>query len=99
MDLVTNFTVEDTFLIPGRGLIVTGELENVNHRFRAGTSVKIIRPDGTEIFSVIRGIDISCGASVNQKKIGALLEETITKSDVPHGSKITITEYNGRSEN
>ena len=92
---VNDFTVEDTFLIPGRGLIVTGELENAEHNFRARTSVKIVRPDGTEIFTVIRGIDISCGSEVNQTKIGVLLE-AITKSDVPIGSKITIVEH-GRS--
>ncbi len=92
MDLVTDFTVEDIFLIPNRGVIVTGTLRNdEEHGFKAGATVKIVRPDGTAITGMVRGVDDFQTVS-GIKMFGLLIGETITKEDVPRGSKISISE-------
>lgn len=44
------FTIEDTFLIEGRGLVpVPGIVPQGEERFRIGDPISLKRPDGSEI--------------------------------------------------
>jgi|GEM_PF-5906287 len=86
-----SFTVEDTFLIPGRGIIVAGKLNSLEHEFRSGARVKIVRPDGTHLFGAVRGTRISQPSVTEQRDIDILLDVSVAKEDVPRGSVITVS--------
>jgi hypothetical protein len=53
-------TVSDTFLLSGSGarlIVVPGILPEHGERFQAGTPVRLVRPDGTELETEIGGIE------------------------------------------
>jgi translation elongation factor EF-Tu-like GTPase len=85
-----SLTVEDTFLIPGRGIIVVGKLDSLEHEFKSGARVKIVRPDGTHLFGAVRGIHTSQPYLTEQRNIDLLLDVSVSKEDVPRGSVITV---------
>jgi translation elongation factor EF-Tu-like GTPase len=88
---VTNqFTVEDTFLIEGRGLVVAGKLEGLRHGFRAGARVSIARPDGTRLVSGVRGARVSRPCFAGGVNIDVLLEEAFAREEVPRGSVVAL---------
>jgi hypothetical protein len=88
---MNSLTVEDTFLIPGRGIIAAGKLDGLEHEFRSGVRVKIVRPDGTHLFGAVRGIHIPRPCLTEQRNLDLLLDASVSKEDVPRGSVITIT--------
>jgi hypothetical protein len=90
-----SFTVEDTFLIPGRGIIAAGKLVGLEHEFRSGARVKIVRPDGTHLFGAVRGIRISPPSLTEQRNIDLLIDVSVSKDDVPRGSVITVSTDEG----
>jgi translation elongation factor EF-Tu-like GTPase len=85
-------TVEDTFLITGRGLVAAGwedEYPNVKH----GEEVEIVHPDGTKIetrvfWEFIRRLN---PIETEKKPVGLLLKD-LEKKDVPKGSVIYALE-------
>ena len=84
-------TVEDTFLITGRGLVIAGQKENDLVEIKVGGAVEILRTDGTAISSQIIGIDMinrrGFPTPVQNNKIGLLLKD-LSKEDIPIGSII-----------
>ena len=83
-------TVEDTFLIAGRGLIVAGELTDAEHGFKIGARVTIVRPDGSRLGGKVRGTDVSGPRFDERRSLAVLLEGVMEKGDVPHGSFVTV---------
>ncbi len=84
-------TVEATFRIERAGIIVTGLLEADVPKFKTGDQVDILRPDGTSVCTVIKGLDIFGGYFSEKKIIGVLLgNEIMTKEQVPNGSVISL---------
>lgn len=84
-------TVEDTFLISGRGLVITGWEEDYP-QVKGGDLIEILRPDKTKITSTIIGIEMikrNCFTETKKHPIGILVRD-ITKSDVPQGSQIYL---------
>jgi translation elongation factor EF-Tu-like GTPase len=92
-------TVEDAFDIAERGIVVTGNIpgEWVHDRVffvRDGETVSLIRPDGTSVVAVVRGIDLFTlplgtpyGEIPMQRSIGILLGD-VAKDQVPLGTKV-----------
>jgi hypothetical protein len=75
------FTVEDTFLITGHGLVlVPGIAPEGEERFRSGDPILLKRPDGSEIASRIDGLEL---CTPNPKHLVAILLKAMNKVDVP----------------
>jgi hypothetical protein len=81
------FTVEDTFLIEGRGLVLAPGLGR-DARCCVGDSISLKRPDGRVIESVISGIALG---GVNANGIDILLKG-LEKDDVPIGTEVWSVE-------
>jgi len=81
--------VGDTHFLETRGVVACGVVPSREHGFTIGTSVEIIRPDGSHIVSSVRGVENFTSCFSERISIGLLLDEAITKEDVPPGSVIT----------
>ena len=75
------FTVENTFMITGRGLIITAGPRNKT--ILTGNRIKLILPDNSEIETKIRGIDFWENFSI-------LIGEELQKKDVPIGTEVWL---------
>ncbi|HRH41534.1 MAG TPA: hypothetical protein PKY82_07825 [Pyrinomonadaceae bacterium] len=86
-------TVEDTFLIIGRGLVIAGWEEDYP-KIKIGDWVEIVRPDATKLKTQISGIEWirSPIAEPNRKPVGLMLKDIFKKEDVPIGSEIYVLE-------
>lgn len=80
--------VLDSFIVAGKGTVITGELEN-NVFLNFGTPIFIVRPDNSEIKNFIVGIEQYKKWFSKKQTVGLLLKDT-EKSDVPNGSEIFI---------
>jgi hypothetical protein len=80
--------VEDIFQITGRGLVVVpGVPGEGNWRVKIGDAVVLKRPDGTEIATIIRGIEM---VRAKREMFPLLLGLELNKTDVPIGTEIWI---------
>lgn len=88
---VTNqFTVEDAFLVEGRGLIAAGKMDGVRHGFSIGARVRISRPDGTQFVCAVRGARVSRPCLTEGFSIDVLLEGVLAREEVPRGSVVAL---------
>jgi translation elongation factor EF-Tu-like GTPase len=79
-------TVEDTFIIQGRGLVpVPGLIPVGNERFKVGDPLLLKRPDGHELLTSIGGLELSTPNP--RHEVGILLKD-MSKEDVPKGTEI-----------
>jgi translation elongation factor EF-Tu-like GTPase len=80
------FTVEDTFMVRGRGLVlVPGIVPQGDERFRVGDAIQKKLPDETSRFCNIDGLERITGTS--RVDVVVLLRE-LTKEDVPIGTEV-----------
>lgn len=81
--------VEDVFQLTGRGCIVApGILHSTDApTLRVGDVVILKRPDGSEIQTVIRGMEMG-GRVLSRKSTPLLLGEEITKDMIPVGTEL-----------
>ncbi len=78
------FTVEDTFTIRGRGIILApGIVPEGDERFRIGDALRLRRPDGSEVEATIDGIDF-----FNVPHGTYPIVVKLSKSDVPLGTEV-----------
>src|SRR5258706_13213259 len=77
------FTVEDTFWITGRGLVLTPGFGN--KPIRVGTGIRLIRPDQSVLLTTIRGVTF-------QGEHPILIAEELKKEDVPIGTEVWLAE-------
>ncbi len=81
------FTVEDTFLIEGRGLVpVPGIAPQGDERFRVGDPIKLKRPDGSEMVRRIAGLELLCPRPRPDDVV--ILLKGLGKDDVPVGTEV-----------
>jgi hypothetical protein len=83
------FTIEDTFLITGSGLVpVPGIVPQGDERFRVGDPILLKRPDGSCLQWKIGGLEmISCTPPRPRDDVVILLQG-LSKEDVPVGSEV-----------
>ena len=85
------FSVEDRFMIRGRGLIVVpGIVPRPGERFRKGDPIQLKRPDGSTLDWTIGGLDM---AITNRKPYEPSPEMPVllvglTKDDAPTGTEV-----------
>ena len=79
--------VDDVFQIAGRGCVVTpGILKNSDLVLRIGAALVLRRPDGSELYTVLRGIEM--GSAPGFPASPLLLGEDVTKDQVPVGTEV-----------
>jgi hypothetical protein len=80
------FTVTDTFLIPGRGLVLVPGIAPIDdEQFQVGDSILLKRPDGVEIRTTIGGLELP---HPNPKHEVVVLLHEVGKGDVPAGTEV-----------
>jgi hypothetical protein len=89
------FTVADTFVIRGRGLVpVPGIVPVDDERFRVGDPIQLRRPDGLVVHTRIGGLEM---LDPNPSNEVVILLKDLTKQDVPVGTEIwSVGESTGR---
>ena len=88
-DGMRQFTVEDAFLIEGRGVVVAGVMDGERHDFGIGARVRISRPDGTQIVCAVRGARVSRGCFTENCDLHVLLD-VLAREEVPRGSIVAL---------
>jgi hypothetical protein len=85
------FTVEDTFIIKGPGLIpVPGVVPIGKERFRIGDPLLLKRPDGTSLGATIDGLELLCP---NPRGDVVILLKDFSKENTPVGTEVwSVTE-------
>ena len=83
------FTVEFGFIIRGRGIIglLPGLLPQGDELFSVGDPLRLLRPDGSELRTVIEGFDF---ANVRVHG-GYAIYSMLSKSEVPIGTEVWST--------
>lgn len=83
-------TIEETFTVEGRGVVLLPRLEPIDEeRFAAGDPVRIRRPDGTDLNTVMQGVEFL--TTTDDSFLVILLPKHIEQSDVPVGSDVWST--------
>lgn len=81
------FTVEDTFLIEGRGLVpVPGIVLQGDECFQVGDPIRLKRPDESEIAWRIGGLELLCPPPRPDEVV--VLLKGLNKDDVPIGTEV-----------
>lgn len=81
--------VEDVFHLTGRGCIVLpGVPKSSDFRIKIGDPIVLKKPDGSEIHTVVRGIEM--GGRVECPGVPLLLSSEVTKEMIPVGTELWI---------
>jgi translation elongation factor EF-Tu-like GTPase len=83
------FTVEDCFMIAGRGVVITGQPESNSPAIKIGEIILLVRPDKKEVFSEIVGIEWFRPITFPSKKLGVLVKN-VEKKDAPRGTEVFL---------
>lgn len=79
-------TVDDTFTIAGRGLVLTPPIQMLpGERLRPGDTLLLKHPDGSETVTTLGGLELS--RPNPDGKVGLMLDR-LTKVDVPIGTEV-----------
>jgi hypothetical protein len=97
MDRIELLTVEDSFQIIGRGLVVIPDFSVPNGWKDRTEKVLVVRPDGqqyeaTAQFSMSHFKLLDPNASVDRRWRVALLLQDRNKKELPAGSKILVSQ-------
>jgi hypothetical protein len=85
------FTVTETFLIPGRGVVLLPELRPVGEeKFKIGDPLRLRRPNGAEDSVRIGGLEFLKPLEGNCQLVVMLLG--VTQQDVPVGTEVWSVE-------
>lgn len=86
------FTVEDTFLITGRGFVaVPGIVPQGDERFCVGDPIRLKRPDGSEIDGEIGGLELLCPPRRPDEVV--ILLKGVDRDDVSTGTEVWSVSY------
>ncbi|HEX2617673.1 MAG TPA: hypothetical protein VHL57_09030 [Flavobacteriales bacterium] len=78
-------TVENTFMITGRGLVLVPGLGAHARNVRAGARIRLVRPDGSTMHTTIQGDSFNDGHEL-------LIGPEVMKTDVPVGTEVWLDE-------
>lgn len=76
-------TVENSFMITGRGLVLVPGLGENARRVQAGARIKLVRPDGSVMHTTIQGDSFNDGHEL-------LVGPEVVKADVPVGTEVWL---------
>lgn len=76
------FKIEETFLITGKGLILTPGISDEN--ILIGAKIKLVRPDNSIIETTVQGITFGPLRHI-------LIEKSIKKTDVLIGTEVWLS--------
>jgi hypothetical protein len=78
------FTVDDTFEITGRGIVLTPGLGDKVGQVPNGSSIKLILPDKSLVYSSIRAIQFEGDHPI--------MIDVMSKDDVPIGTEVWLNQ-------
>ena len=81
------FTVVDTFLISGRGLILAADVLPEQVQLKVNESIELRRQDGSSIITKVVGIEFASPPDAN-RPLAILLPSDIHKEQVPIGTEV-----------
>jgi translation elongation factor EF-Tu-like GTPase len=85
------FTVADTFVIKGRGIVLTPA--SGKYRIAVGWTIELRRPDGAIRTTVVRGIEMLDPPPFDGRyNPGILVPADISLDDVPVGTEVWTCE-------
>lgn len=84
-------TITDVWQIKKGNIAIAGKRQE-EHIYGIGTSLIIIRPDGTKIETKVSGIEKMI--TVSGTKMEAILILNLTKEDLPSGSNVFLGSEN-----
>jgi hypothetical protein len=91
--IMNHLEITDIFFIPKKGVVVAGDIDDTfKDAFTMGERVKIVRPDGTNVYSAIHEYR-KFFYRFRAKKVGVLPDAVIVKEDVPRGWVMTIIDF------
>jgi hypothetical protein len=76
-------TVENSFMITGRGLVLVPGLGDKSRHVQAGARIKLVRPDGSSMHTTIQGDSFNDGHEL-------LIGPEVMKADVPVGTEVWL---------
>jgi len=79
------FIVEETFLITGLGLVLTPGPGDKVKLAKVGTKIKLVRPDKTELETVIIGI-------MFESQHDIAISSKLSRKDVPYGTEVWLAD-------
>ena len=84
------FTVEDTFMVKGRGLVsVPDIIPQGEEVFRVGDALLLKRPDGSAIHTTIDGLEL---LNPNPNNQVVVLVRFLKRDDIPVGTDVWTVE-------
>jgi len=86
-------TVEDTFLISGRGRVLAPGLSTTTKlALKPGDAVKLVRPDGGITETVVQGLDAVHSRRTERPEIlfFITLPKSVTAEDAPTGTRLVL---------
>lgn len=85
-------TVEDTFSILGRGLVIVAHKTESFVDFKIGDSIKVENPDQTLLETKIKGIEFLCRPKFRVETIAFSIESEINEDQVQKNADIWLLE-------
>lgn len=87
------FTVKEIFSITGRGLVLMPGISDDSdyNIIKTGKQIRLVRPDKSEIFTIITGIEwISIKGRYQESRPILIGKEITNKEDVPIGTEVWL---------
>jgi hypothetical protein len=82
------FTVVDSFLVRGVGLLLAPGVGDLDPPLRIGSRLRLVRPDGSEVVSVLRSLHMLHAPNPVPNPFLALPE--FQPADVPPGTAVWV---------
>lgn len=84
------FVVEKVFQLAGRGCVLVPGFSFAAQPVRVGSPIRLERPDGSLIRSVVRGLEMVDGPAINKGAAPISLPSLLKASDVPPGTVVEL---------
>ena len=82
------FTVADSFLVQGVGLLLAPGVGELEPPLRIGDRLRLVRPDGSTVLSVVRALHMLHSPTSIPNPFLALPE--LQPADAPHGTAVWV---------
>lgn len=86
------FTVDEVFTIEGRGTVICGFKADQYSQIKVGDALVLQRPDSTSLDTNVTAVYLVNCEWLENPGYGVLVDPTVTREDVPIGTKVCRNE-------